>query len=108
MSPSELRNVFVYLGIYTNKKEIFSFLSDFDTKEHGYLDFEDFVKVITDRNKAFEKDTKRKKFEVFRQLTNRKATLNLEELEKAFFTHGFVLKKEEIKEIYEFLLEKSF
>ena len=66
MSPSELRNVFVYLGIYTNKKEIFSFLSDFDSKEHGYLDFEDFVRVLTDRNKAFEKDTKRKKMEIFR------------------------------------------
>ena len=34
--------------------------------------------------------------------------LDLEELEKSFFTHGFVLKKEEIKEIYDFLLEKSF
>ena len=66
MTPSELRNVFVYLGIYTNKKEIFSFLSDFDSKEHGYLDFEDFVRVLTDRNKAFEKDTKRKKMEIFR------------------------------------------
>ena len=80
MSPSELRNIFVYLGIYTNKNEIFMFLSDFDSKEHGYLDFEDFVRVLTDRNKAFEKDTKRKKLEIFRSLCNKKKTLNLEEL----------------------------
>ena len=72
MSPSELRNIFVYLGIYTNKNEIFMFLSDFDSKEHGYLDFEDFVRVLTDRNKAFEKDTKRKKLEIFRSLWNKK------------------------------------
>ena len=48
LSPGDLRNIFKYLGINATKKETFQVLCDFDTKEHGYLDFEDFLKVITD------------------------------------------------------------
>lgn len=43
---------------------------------------------------------------VFKKLSQKKKTLNLEDFEKAFFENGFVLEKEDIKEIFNFLLDK--
>lgn len=71
------------------------------------MDFEDFVKVITDRTKSFEKESKRKKMEVFRKISNKKSTLSKEQLEKSFYDHGFAITKEEVSEIYSLLEEKS-
>ena len=49
LTPGELRNIFEQLDIHTDQKEIFLVVCDYDTKELGYIDFEDFVKVLTDR-----------------------------------------------------------
>lgn len=54
MTPGEMRNFFEYLDIHTNPNEIFQVLCEYDTNELGYLDFEDFVRVITDRTKPYE------------------------------------------------------
>ncbi len=80
----------------TNKNEIFQVLCDFDINEQGFLNFEDFLNVITDRTKPFENDTKRKQKEIFRKISNKKKSITLEEFEKSFFKNGFVIKKEEI------------
>ncbi len=106
LTVGELRNIFNYLGIYTNQNEIFNVLCDYDMNETGYIDFEEFLNVITDRTKPFEKETKRKNIEIFNQLSNRKKTITADDFEKCFFKHGFDVTKEEILEIYNFLLKK--
>ena len=106
LTPSELRNIFNYLGIYTNKNEIFKVLCDFDTNETGYIDFEEFLNVITDRCKPFEKESRRKKREIFGQISGKKKVITAEDFEKSFFKQGFDVTKEEILEIYEFLKGK--
>ena len=106
LNPAELRNIFNYLGIYTNKNEIFKVLCDYDTNETGYIDFEEFLNVVTDRCKPFENESKRKKKEIFNQLSSKKKIITAEDFEKSFFKHGFDCTKEEILEIYEFLKKK--
>ena len=44
---------------------------------------------------------------MFKQLTNKEESLNLNNLESSFFKNGFVIEKEEIENIYKFLLEKA-
>ena len=75
-------------------------MSDFDQKELGYIDFEDFAKILSDRMKPYENDTKRRKTEIFRGLSQRKQTIELEDLEASFHKNGFNLTQEEIKEIF--------
>ena len=107
LTPTDLRNMFNYIGIYTNRNEIFKVLCDYDLKENGYLDFDDFLKVITDRIKPFENEKKRMKKMVFNQISDKKAVLGIEDLEKAFFKYGFQVEKEEITEIYTMLLRRA-
>jgi Ca2+-binding EF-hand superfamily protein len=106
LTPGELRNLIQHLGINLNSKEISDYMSDFDSKEMGNIDFEDFIKIITDRTKPFENDTKRRKMEVFREISRRNQVISLDDFENSFFKNGFNITKEEIKEIYEFMREK--
>ena len=44
---------------------------------------------------------------VFNQISDKKAVLGIEDLEKAFFKYGFQVEKEEITEIYTMLLRRA-
>ncbi len=41
-------------------------------------------------------------------MSHKKDSITLEDFEKEFFKQGFVLDKEEIEDIYKFLLEMAF
>ena len=107
LTPTELRNLFAYIDINTNRNEIFKVLCDYDLKENGYLDFDDFLKVMTDRIKPFEIENPRVKKSIFNQLTNKKQELGIEELEAAFFKYGYHINKEELQEIFTIIQKRA-
>ena len=105
LSPAELRHLFAYLGINMNRSELFKVLCEFDLDENGYLDFNDFLKVVTDRISLYQMDNVRAKREIFRSLSA-KDSITFESLKLAFAKNGIAVSEEECLGIYTFLMKR--
>jgi centrin-3 len=105
LSPAELRHLFAYLGINMNRSEIFKVLCEYDTEENGYLDFNDFLRVVNDRISLYDMDNIRAKREIFKGISS-KDTITAESLERAFAKNGIAVSQEESTGIYNFLIRR--
>ena len=101
--PADLRNMFSSIGINMERSEIFQILCDYDESEKGFIDFNDFMKVMTDKVSFYKLPDLPKEKQIFKNLAIN-GELTEDSLEKAYSKFGFVTSKNEVKEIHSMLI----
>lgn len=81
------------------RKEIFQVLCEFDEDEKGFLDFNDFMRVMTDKKVAYKLPDPPVERSIFREFSS-DGKVTLESLEKAYCKFGFVIGKDELQSIW--------
>jgi len=102
--PADLRSLFASLGINMDRKEIFQILCDFDQDEKGFLDFNDFLRTLTDKKVAYKLPDPPTERQIFRDCSDQ-GRITCESLAKAYAQQGFVVGKEEVQEIFGCLMD---
>ena len=104
--PADLRNMFDSLGLNLERAEIFQILCDFDQNEKGFIDFNDFVKIMTDKLTFFKLSNIQNEKLIFQDFSLN-GFITEESLHKAYGQKGFLLSKDVIKGIFEVMRENG-
>ena len=100
--PADLRNMFGLLGINMERGEIFQILCEYDEMEKGYIDFNDFMKIMSDKISFHRLPDPPNETNIFKGISW-EGGITEDSLKKAYCRNGFVIKNEEVKEIFEFM-----